>query len=250
MPKSLADGRIKVSLLAVRPANPNAVTVQEAAAGIDASCRILSSDYVAGPTASDTVAEKELCKTGNASALGASNYEVSFSPFRYFGANQVADPVEDAVFQATDEKGTTLYVLERETSKLATEPFAADDEYSLYEVVTDNPQRIDLTGYIKRKISTQVQEAWLGKKLVGAAPGAPTATAGTPSAAATGTALTLAGTNFVGVTKVTVGGIPATFAVWSPTSLTLVVPAGTAGATPIVVTAAGGASAAYSYTRG
>ncbi len=58
-----------------------------------------------------------------------------------------------------------------------------------------------------------------------------------------GTSVTIAGTNFVGVTAVTFGGTaPASFVVVSPTAITCSTPAHAAGAASVVVTAAGGTS--------
>ena len=164
MPKSLADGRIKVVALIARPANPYAPTLTELNAGVDMSCRILSSDYALGPTTSDRVAEKELCKEGNANAIGASNYAGSFTPFRYFDESTgQASAEEDEVYQLLREKGTTLYVYERQTAKKSTAAWAAGDEVDGYEVVTDNPQKpSDMGGYIKRVVPVEVQDAWLG----------------------------------------------------------------------------------------
>lgn len=170
MPKSLADGRIKVVALVKKPVNPYAPTITELTAGIDMSCRILSSDYALGPTTSDRVAEKELCKEGNANAIGASNYAGSFTPFRYFDetTNQ-AHKTEDEVYQLLRHKGTTLFVYERQTSKKSTAAWAVGDEIDGYEVVTDNPQKpSDMGGYIKRVVPVEVQDAWLGGVVGGA----------------------------------------------------------------------------------
>ncbi|MFF2822616.1 hypothetical protein ACFVRV_06135 [Arthrobacter koreensis] len=167
MPKSLADGRIKVVALSTIPADPFAPTVTELTAGVDISCRILSSDYTLGPTDSDKIAEKELCKEGNANALGPSNYTAAVTPFRYFDdTTKQADPIEDAVFELLKEKGTTVYLYERQSAKKSTEPFAAGDEVEGYEVTTDNPQKpSDMGGYIKRRVPMEVQTAWLNGKV-------------------------------------------------------------------------------------
>lgn len=163
MPKSLADGRIKVSALSTKPADPFAPTVTELDAGVDISCRILSSDYMLGATDSDKIPEKELCKEGNANAIGASNYQAAVTPFRYFDetTNQ-AHETEDEVYQMLKEKGTTLYLYERNTAQKSTEPWAAGDEVDGFEIVTDNPQKpSDMGGYIKRRVPMEVQSAWL-----------------------------------------------------------------------------------------
>lgn len=163
MPKSLADGRIKVVALSTRPADPMKPTVAELTAGVDISCRILASDYTLGPTDSDRIAEKELCKEGNSNALGPSNYTAAVTPFRYFGAQGEGSQAEDAAYQLLKTKGTKVYLYERQSNKKSTEAFAASDEVDGYEVITDNPQKpSDMGGYIKRRIPMEVQDAWLG----------------------------------------------------------------------------------------
>ena len=161
MPRSLADGHTKFTILTTKPANPAAPTVTELEAGIDASCRILQSDFSWSAADSDTVDEKALCVTGNAQSLGASNWEGSITPFRYFDPTGKADATEDAVFAAIKVKGTTLWCYARETSKLATEAWAADDEIYLGgEVTTDTPKKPESTGYIKRPTRLVFQEGW------------------------------------------------------------------------------------------
>ncbi|SOZ21551.1 hypothetical protein CBM2623_A150027 [Cupriavidus taiwanensis] len=75
--------------------------------------------------------------------------------------------------------------------------------------------------------------------------GPPTVTAVTPSSGPTsgGTAVTVTGTNFVGVTAVRFGGTAASFVVNGATSLTATAPARPAGTVDITVTTAGGTSA-------
>lgn len=163
MPKSLADGKIKLAILSVKPANPAAPTVAELNAGIDASSRVLSSDYTLGAVDSDKVAEKPLSQEGNSNAMGASNYQAAITPFRYFTSSGASEAVEDAVFQAVKTKGAGLWLAERQTSKRSTEAWAAGDEVSVFEVITDNPQKpSDAGGYIKRRVPMEVQDAWLG----------------------------------------------------------------------------------------
>ena len=75
-------------------------------------------------------------------------------------------------------------------------------------------------------------------------PGIPTYTSTSPSAGslAGGTSSTITGTNFTGATSVTIGGVAVTsFVVNSPTSITIVTPAGVSvGAKNVVITAPGG----------
>lgn len=168
MPLSLADGKTKLAVLSAKPADTSAPTVAELEAGIDASCRILSSDYSVGPQASETVDEKPLCVEGNVQALGPSNYSAEFTVFRYFDASGapetsgVEGEIGDALYQAVKSKGSRLWLVERETSRKSTDAWAADDEVSVYEILIDNPQKPgDQGGYIKKHIVGLVQDAWL-----------------------------------------------------------------------------------------
>lgn len=161
--KTLADGHKRVFILAAKPANPEAPTAAELEAGIDASCRLLKSDYRISADASDTISDAELCSTTNAQAFGAGNYSAAFTSFRFFDATTpgVADPIGDEVFQALKEKGATIYIAERETNKEYDLPFAAGDEVSVYELLLDNPVKpSDQGGYIKRSHAPAVQNAW------------------------------------------------------------------------------------------
>ena len=163
MPRSLADGHTKVIILTTKPANPAAPTAAELLAGTDASCNIMASDFAFGATDSDKVAEKALCVINNANALGASNYTAGMTVFRYWdAATKAADATADVVFDATREKGTTLWVYARETAKLATEAIAAGDEIYLgAEVLTDTPQTpSERGGFIKRRVPMEVQAAY------------------------------------------------------------------------------------------
>lgn len=71
-----------------------------------------------------------------------------------------------------------------------------------------------------------------------------------PSPAPTGGTITLQGSGFTGATAVTIGGTAGTsIKVLSDSVLSFVVPSGSAGSAPIVVTNANGASASFPYTR-
>jgi len=78
----------------------------------------------------------------------------------------------------------------------------------------------------------------------------PAITSALPTAKAAGEVVNLVGTGFIGTTGVTFGGVAATlFTVNSGTSITVVVPPGSAGSAPIVVTNPVGPSASRAYTR-
>lgn len=82
----------------------------------------------------------------------------------------------------------------------------------------------------------------------------PAITAATPSGVATGGLVTIKGQNFTGTvptTGVKFGGTNATsWSVVSDSSIVAIMPAGSAGSAPVVVTNATGASASFAYTRG
>lgn len=163
MPRSLADGKTKFTILTSAPTDPAAPTSTELNAGIDASCAILSSDFLWGAADSDKIAEKALCATSNANALGASNYQVGLTPFRYFDESDVSATSEgDDVFQALKAKGTTLYGYARKTSKASTADWVDGDEIYLGgSFITDEPQPpSDLGGYVKWRVPGEVQTAY------------------------------------------------------------------------------------------
>ena len=64
MPRVLADGKTKFTILTTAPANPAAPTAAELNAGIDLSCKVLSEGFEFGPTDSETVDEAALCDEG------------------------------------------------------------------------------------------------------------------------------------------------------------------------------------------
>lgn len=165
MPKSLADGHLKFTLLTDEPADPANPTATELNAGIDASCSVLASDFAFSFGDSDKVNEKALCATNNANALGADNLTARATFFRMWdeGTKQ-ADLTEDEAFQAVKAKGTTVWGYIRESAKLATENWAADDEFLGMELLTDRSQRPqNAGGYIKRTVPFEPQLGWEGE---------------------------------------------------------------------------------------
>lgn len=163
MPKSLADGHSKLTILTEAPADPDAPTAAELNAGIDVSCAVLASDFTWSAADSDKVNEKALCTTNNANSIGASNFTAGLTLFRYFDAGTGAvDETEDEAFQALKVKGTTVWGYLRENGKLATVAWAAGDEIVLgLEVQTDVPQRPqNAGGYIKRRVPMEPQNGW------------------------------------------------------------------------------------------
>lgn len=170
--KTLADGNTKVVLLAARPADKNKITVAEStgAGAKDISCQILASDFDYGPTGSSTVDEKPLCAQGNGQAPGLSNFSGGMTVFRYWDETTgQADDDDDFLWDAAKEKGTTLFLLVRDSYKKSTEPVVASDEYRYFEVVTDDPQRGTREGFIKYRVTLLHQDAAIDK-LIAATP--------------------------------------------------------------------------------
>lgn len=173
MPRSLADGHIKLSIMSTEPADPKAPTVTELEAGVQASAAILASDFKLGPVASDTVSEPSLEDTAAVKVMGASNFEGNLTLFRMFdeatGAPEtgVAGSIGDSAYQALNTKGGRVWIGKRFTSKEATEPWLAADEVEVYEVEPDNAQDGQATGYIKKTIPLQVNKGYLNGAVAG-----------------------------------------------------------------------------------
>jgi hypothetical protein len=169
MPKSLADGHLKFTILTTKPADLDAVTITALNAGIEASCSVLASDFTFSPTDSDKVNEKALCTTNNANAISADNFQAGATIFRYFDETGAVDITEDETYQAIKEKGTTVWGFLREDGKLSTDDWAAGDEYLWMELLTDRPQRpSNAGGYVKRRVPFEPQAGGDGVAAAGA----------------------------------------------------------------------------------
>jgi hypothetical protein len=139
MAKSLFEGRIRLEALAVAPADPDALTVAELSAGQRISKSILRSGYRLSPTGSDTLNEPGLEDSGNSTTYGASNYEATFSVFRYLDESGLSDEEQDLGYNLVERIGPP-----------ASKPWEAGDPYSMYPIITDDPQQpTELSGYIK-----------------------------------------------------------------------------------------------------
>lgn len=167
--KTLADGNTKVTVLAAAPADKNQITVTELTdvGAKDASCQILKSDFDYGPTGSETIDEAPLCAEGNGQAPGLSNFGGGWSILRFWDPDTgLPDTDDDWLWDLVNEKGTTLYLVVRDSHKKSKEAWTAGDEYRYYEVVTDDPQRGDRTGYIKYRQVLLHQDAAIDKVVV------------------------------------------------------------------------------------
>lgn len=164
MPRSLASGKRKVVILSTKPADMKKPTIAELAAGIDASCRILSDGFKFAPTDSETVSEGSLCDRVIEDVPTRAKAQGGLTVFRYFDENgkpetavvDTEDGIGDGVFQALRKRGTVVYVVTRFTSKYATEPFTAGDPVSVYKATTDVARDADAEGWQKSEIPMSV----------------------------------------------------------------------------------------------
>lgn len=169
--KSLAKGHTKITALAAPPADKNAITITEAAAGTDLSAFIALSNFALGSTGSSTTDDPSLEQTANFQALEGSNYEGHLEPYRYFDADtKLVDVAGDVAFAMMKDKGTLLYLLKRVSAKLGEDAWEAGDEYSYYEAYTDDPQApASDSGYVKCPVDLAISEAVEFKMLAAAA---------------------------------------------------------------------------------
>ncbi len=157
----LADGKTKFTILTTKPANPAAPTAAELNAGIHLSDNILTSDFAFGAVASDKVAEKPLGSSGNANAIGASNWQLAFTVWRKFLTAGGFDTADETGWAALKVKGATLWAYARQTDKESSVAWTAAEEIYLgAEFSNDNPQRTDGTGFLKYRIETEVQKGY------------------------------------------------------------------------------------------
>ena len=160
MPKMIADGRIALWALTEKPADLKAVTVEEIKAGKKISCHILKSDYQLGASGDSTITETVLCVKGEGQALGATQYAGQITIIRELDASGKPAVEEDFTWDLFKERGTTIWLVEREGPLEDADP-EAGQEYSIYEVQTGTPQKPSnrVEGYIKRTVTLAVVRA-------------------------------------------------------------------------------------------
>lgn len=149
MPKALIEGKIRLGALATAPADGEALTLPELTASVNLSPAVLRTGYRLSPTGSDTLNEASLEDVGNAVTYGSSNYEANLTLFRYLLASGLSDEDQDIAYNLFVGKGLQLWLAER-IGPPSRQPWAVGDPYSLYPVITDDPQQpTELSGYIK-----------------------------------------------------------------------------------------------------
>ena len=164
-PRTFAEQNRKITFLSVPPADLSAITVTELEAGLDATCRVAIDGTDFRPSASEKITDPAVCEPTGAEVPGASKYEATVAPFRFFDEENPgkADTEGDALFSALRVKGTPGTFVIRHVNKKWDEPWAADDEYQAYVVVADNwqPQQDQAQGYIKTSVPLMVTNAEL-----------------------------------------------------------------------------------------
>jgi len=152
--RTLAKGKTKFTVLTTAPADEEKPTVTELEAGIQASGVVLMSDFAWSAADSTTVAEDSLEDRETVDVFDSSTYNLGITLWRLLDdATGEPDPAAEALWEAVKTKGTEFWAYARETGKDATEPWVAGDEFYLGgRVASDNPQRLDGTGFIKRRI--------------------------------------------------------------------------------------------------
>lgn len=167
MPKTLADGRILLTVLTTKPKNLAAITLAELNAGKKISCRVMKSDYQLGATGNSEITEQEMCKRGEGKAPGPASYEGSLTVFRYL--DEAGKPIveDDIAWDLLKELGTELWFVEREGPE-ESKQWESDDIYDVYEGITNTPTKPSdrFSGYIKRTVKLSITDAKEGAKVV------------------------------------------------------------------------------------
>lgn len=158
--KTLADGRITLWALTTKPKDIAAPAVSEIKAGKKISCHIMKSDYALGAESDTEITEQEMCKAGEGKAPGPTSYAGNMTVFRYL--DEAGKPVaaDDFVWDLIKQKGTTIWLVERE-GPIESKEITADDIVSVYEVVLGTPTKPSdrFAGYIKRTAKLNVMNA-------------------------------------------------------------------------------------------
>lgn len=162
MPRSLAIGAVKLSVLTVKPAAlPTLSLATDLSGNQDLSDNVLKSAYTLGSTGSDKVSEPSLASTVNSSVPGMSNFTADITFFRYLDTDGKSVPAEDVPFTIFTGKGVRVWLVER-VGPLSTAAFTVGDVVNVFEVLTDDPMPPkDYASYVKFQQMFHVQNAWL-----------------------------------------------------------------------------------------
>jgi ABC-type Fe3+ transport system substrate-binding protein len=117
-------------------------------------------------------------------------------------------------------------------------------------IVTKSPNQTAAQAWLNKILSPAGQAIFVKDGFLPLTAPVPTIANVTPAKAKVGAKVTLTGTNFTGVTSVTIKGVPAKFTVASKTKLTLVVPAkAKTGAVTVTNPSGTATSAAFKLLR-
>lgn len=216
------------------------------------SCAIVRG-YTLNPTDSDTDDSASICDSGNVENRLYDNYEGELTMFRDADIEDNLS-VFNRAFQYFLEPDRRFWVIRR-LGKKNTEAAVDGDQLEAFLFVNDRTRSIDGgdDGPVQFTVPLLQQGTYTGYFYLGGVSPIQgmVITSALPSGAAEGDTVTLVGTNFAGVTAVTVGGNPSTaFVVTGPTGITFEVPAGSAGSAPIIASSGAESSPPFAYTRG
>ena len=166
MPKMLADGNRKL-VWAPTIANPSAPSIATELAGasvLDISCLVTLANFALGATGEDAISDPALCATGNDSAPGRVNYQAAMDFFRW------TTEIEDKAWTTFTDKGIGGFLVMR-IGQPYDEPFAADDELQVYQVITGTPMILtpEGGGFEKFRQNFYVQSAGVDERAVAVA---------------------------------------------------------------------------------
>ena len=213
------------------------------APAIDISCAI-TRGYTLNPTDSDTDDTASICDTGNVQTRLFDNYEGELTMFR---DGNIADntSVYNIAFNYLKTPDVRFWAYRR-LGKKSTLAFEDGDIVEGFLFANDRIRSVDGgdAGPVQFTAPLLSQGYYTGYTYVGAvvAPAVTTVSPTTQGLTGGGT-ITVTGTGFGSAFKVSVGGTVVAATVNSPTSITLIAPALTAGSKQVQVTNPAGASA-------
>lgn len=168
MARLLAEQRERWVILDTKPEDPENPTVAELDAGIRAECFFTTNTRLSA-TGSATVNEASLCDSASAQTPSTRQWEGSIEVFRDLDPD-TGLPVSggEAVYDALNAYGEKVW-LTRLRGPLYTEPIAADQPQTTFEVVLDAAQDpSSREGSFKEVIPVFVHNEWKGEVAAGA----------------------------------------------------------------------------------
>lgn len=160
--RTLARGKKKWMVLTERPTNPEAMTASDLTDAINVGDRATAEGSFIRATNSNTLDSTHFNSVNASVVFAEGNFNAQIEPYQYRDPETGAiDAVDNALHDAFATKGTTLYIWERKGIKEGEAP-ASGDAYKLFEVLTDEPQEPDSTGYMRDVVPLSVQQSWSG----------------------------------------------------------------------------------------